>query len=949
MAGGKYKDTVNLPKTAFPMRGGLARREPEMLKAWDESGLYERIQEARKDAPPYVLHDGPPYANGHIHHGHVLNKILKDLVVKHRTMTGYRSPYVPGWDTHGLPIELEVDRNLGEKKRGLSKADIRAACKEHALRFVDIQREEFRRLGVFGSWDHPYLTLQPTYEAAIVKALAAFARGGYLFRGKKPVYWCPRDKTALAEAEIEYKDHSSPSIYVRFPLEDGFDPATLDERLAGARLALPIWTTTPWTLPANLAIVLHPRFEYVALPHGAEHLIVARELAPSFLRAIGDLAEGAEPDSSTWIPIANDKLQALEGARYHHPFIDAPRTDNDFRVWFADYVTLEQGTGLVHTAPGHGAEDYVTGMNHGLEAYAPLDDAGQFTDEVPRWNGRQAWDANPDIVKHLHETGYLLNQPGESLRHSYAHCWRCKGPILFRATPQWFISIDHNDLRQRALAEIDNTTWVPHWGRDRIRGMIENRPDWCLSRQRVWGVPIVAFYCQGCGEIHADADTMEHVAEIFAREGADAWYTRAPSELIPPGTTCAACGGSDFRPEQDIVDVWFESGCSWLAVAAMDPPITDIEVYLEGADQHRGWFHSSLLVGIGVAGKAPYQTVITHGWVLDEDGHAYSKSAIEEARRQGKKIKYISPEELIGKNGAELFRLWAASTEFRGDIPFSEDVLRGLSDWYRKFRNTSRFLLGNLDGFNPDEHPLDAEELDELDRYALARLGDLVARCRAAYEAFEFHGVHRALVDYVTGELSAVYLDVVKDRLYSEAPDSPARRAAQAVIYQIVRTLATLTAPIMCFTAEDIWTHMPKHAGDPDSVHLAEMPEGKRMAEDDPLAQTFAVLLAYRDAATKELEAFRADKHKSVDASVVIQPLPAHRELLTPRLAELADLFIVSGVTLGGDAGGDAPVVTVEMHPGSRCERCWKMYETMNADNPDLCDRCAGAVAAVQG
>ena len=939
---GKYKQTLNLPSTEFQMRGDMAGREPELLAEWEEMGIYDQILASRAGADKYVLHDGPPYANGHLHHGHVLNKILKDIVVKYQTMSGRLSPYVPGWDTHGLPIELAVDRELGDKKRDLSKAEIRNACRDYALRFVDIQRTEFQRLGGFGSWDKPYLTLQHSYEAAIVRALAAFARGGFLYRGKKPVYWCPHDRTALAEAEIEYHDHVSPSIYVRFPVTDEFDPATLDPRLAGKKLALPIWTTTPWTLPANLAVVMHRGFEYVAVPSPrdpAEYFLVARALADSFLAAIGG---EAEPES--WIEIGKEALGTLEGVRYHHPLVPTPKSDNDFRVWFTQYVTLEQGTGLVHTAPGHGAEDYGTGVDHGLEIYAPLDDAGCFTEDVPRWVGKMATDANPDIVAHLHETGYLLNPPGESIEHSYAHCWRCKGPILFRATPQWFIDIDHNSLRQRALDEIDVTKWVPHWGKERIHGMIANRPDWCLSRQRIWGVPITAFYCTSCGESHADAETMEFVADIFAREGADAWYLREPAELMPDGTQCAKCGGGEFRAEQDIIDVWFESGCSWFAIASTHDDFADIDLYLEGSDQHRGWFHSSLLVGIGVAGKAPYKEVITHGFVLDDQGRPYSKSAIEEARRKGKKVRFVPPADFIAKNGAEMLRMWVASTEFRNDIPFADSIMKGLSDWYRKLRNTCRYMLGNLADFDPNGFPLDSVDLSDLDRYMLARLGDLVARVRHAYSNFEFHVVHRAMVDFVTGDLSSLYLDIVKDRLYSDGSNSPSRRAAQAVVYTAVRTMATLSAPIMAFTAEDIWRHIPRRNGDPVSVHLALLPEGKPLAEADELAQRWTTLLSYREAATRRLEEFRALKHKSLDAKVTIGPLPGDRDLLARQIGELADLLIVSQVVLGEDSDAAEPVITVAEHPGKRCDRCWKWSDALSIKHPDLCNRCSDVV-----
>ncbi len=930
-----YKSTIRLPKTDFPMKADLAKREPLMLAQWAEpryagKPLDDAILDARKGSPTWVFHDGPPYANGHIHYGHILNKTLKDIVVKSRSMMGLRVEFKPGWDTHGLPIELAVLRELGDQAATLSPVEIRKACHAYAMKWVGIQRDEFRRLGVFGTWANPYLTLDHSYEATIIRQLAEFARKGLLYRDRKPVHWCMSCKTALAEAEIEYDDaHVSPSIYVRFSVEPG--------------LAAVIWTTTPWTLPANHAIAYNPTFDYVTV--AARHdgnivrYIVAEKLADAVVKAAGLVEEGPrEP-----FPVDNFKRHV----RALHPFIDRPSIFVP-----ADYVTLEQGTGLVHTAPGHGADDYITGKKHGLPVEAPVEDNGTFSDGI--WKGEHVFRANPKIVEYLATHGALLSSPSLKLTHSYPICWRCKNPVIFRATWQWFAAMDGRtdqvpdatvNLRAEALREIGRTQWIPPWGENRIRGMIENRPDWVLSRQRVWGVPIPVFYADsGSGAAPIlDAELMTHIAGIVEKEGVDAWFGREPKDLLPPGAQFDALRALPLVKGNDIVDVWFESGVSWAAVCEGKPGLDNgrpddprpVDLYLEGSDQHRGWFHSSLLASAATRGRAPYRAVLTHGFVLDERGRPYSKSEIEKARREGIKIEFIPPEEVLKTQGAELLRLWTAAADFRTDIAYSRGHLAQLGESYRKIRNTARFLLGNLVGFDPATDYQPGALVDLLDRYVHGRVNAALATARAAYESYEFHVVVRAMLDLCTTDLSALYLDVRKDRLYCDA--ETLRKQTQTVLYAALRVLATTLAPVLCFTAEEIWSYLPKLPGDPESVHLATFPPsaGADRATAGEVDASMEEVLALRAAVHAALEPFRAQKKASLEAHVI---LPASAATLPARRGGdadwLADLFIVSRVSFGSDE-----TIRVEDAGGHKCARCWKY----TPDTP-ICARCRAVV-----
>ncbi len=922
-----YKTTLNLPRTDFPMRANLAQREPEVLARWEQMRLYQRLQERNAGRPRFVLHDGPPYANGHTHLGHTLNKVLKDLIVKHRAMSGRLAPYVPGWDCHGLPIEIEVERKIGRaKKETMPKAEIRRFCREYATRFVGVQREEFKRLGVLGDWEHPYLTMDAAYSADEVRVLGRCIAEGLVYRGKKPVLWCPSCTTALAEAEVEYADITSPSAYVAYPFVD-----PLPAPLAGIGApAAAIWTTTPWTLPASLAVAVHPGHEYVAVELGGRTLVVAETLVDALARAMG-VVGGRER--------ARFRGADISGAHVRHPWL--PR---HVPVVLADYVTLDSGTGLVHTAPGHGQEDHETGQRYGLEVLAPVDDKGRFTAEVPEWAGMRVFDADKPIVEHLRHTGALL--AAAPFTHSYPHCWRCKNPIVFRATEQWFIGVDRRELRRRARAEIDRVRWVPPWGRDRIHSLIETRPDWCISRQRDWGVPVVAMFCEKCGEPLLSEALCAHVADVFQHDGADAWFTRPIADLVPPGARCGKCGGTAFRRETDILDVWFDSGVSWKAVVERRPELGGhADVYLEGTDQHRGWFHSSLLTAVALTGRAPYDVVVTHGFFLDGAGRKMSKSLGN----------VIAPEEVIKRHGAELLRLWVAAEDYRDDVRISEEILGQLVEAYRRIRNTARFLLANLYDFDPAKDAVAHAALPDLERWALHRAHALAERCGAAYEALEFHVVHHALNNFCSVDLSAFYLDVRKDCLYCERADGPARRAAQTALYGILDVLVRLMAPILSFTAEDVWSFMPG-SGRAESVFLAGLETAKPEWRDDVLATRFERLLAVRGAVTKAIEEARqaGTVKQSSEARVVLGTgdTDGLGAFLAERAAELPTLFLAATVSLDGTgAGAESPVlpglrVRIERATGEKCPRCWTV-RTLGADprHPEVCERCAAVLA----
>ena len=936
-----WKNTLNLPRTSFPMKANLQTTEPAVIARWKEMGLYARIRERRAGAPQFILHDGPPYANGRIHIGHVLNKVLKDIVVKSQTMAGFDAPYVPGWDCHGLPIELKVDRELGRKKHEMSVADFRRACRRYAETFVELQSADFQRLGILGAWDRPYLTMTNGYQAAIVRALGRFVEQGVVYKGKKPVHWCLHCRTALAEAEVEHEDHTSPSIYVEFPLSAQSASALTQQApaLADRPVSVLIWTTTPWTIPSNLAVAFHPDVDYGVYDIDGTAVIVAERLVEQVTRAVGRNV-GAQ--------LSSLKGRGLEGLRFRHPLYD-----RDSVGVLADYVTLEQGTGAVHTAPGHGADDYTTGVRYGLEIYAPIGPSGRFDDDVEIVGGDKVFDANPKVEAALAEAGRLWHS--EPLDHTYPHCWRCHHPVIFLATWQWFIAMDTGDLRRRALAAITQVEWFPAWGQERIHNMLANRPDWCISRQRSWGVPIPAVYCTGCREAVLTTELTDRAATVFAEHGADAWYERDIAEFVPPDLRCPQCDGAAFERERDILDVWFDSGSSHEGVLSDHPELGwPFTVYLEGSDQYRGWFHSSLLVGLGTRDAAPYRQVITHGFVVDESGRKMSKSLGNT----------IEPQTIIKQSGTEILRLWVAMVDYREEVRIGTQILARVVEAYRKIRNTLRILVANLYDFDPAADALRLDRLSEVDRYALARYGEVATRVLRAYDRYEFQSVVHTLNNYLTVDLSAFYVDISKDRLYTFRPGSDARRSAQTAMHTIVDGLTRLIAPILPITADELWRTLP--GAEADSVHLADFPTGIDTLVDPELIDRWTRLLKLREAVNAELEKLRQDKvvGTSLEASVNLTADGELARLLQTYRNDLPMLFITSAVTLAtgapsGDTGDGAvyrePAGTVGIEvrrvDAAKCPRCWRWVRPavaaiVEAENEtEVCGRCADALS----
>jgi isoleucyl-tRNA synthetase len=920
-----YRNTLNLPETEFPMRGNLPQREPEILKKWEDNNLYEEVQKARSGRTKFILHDGPPYANGDIHLGHALNKVLKDIIVKYKTMMGYDSPYVPGWDTHGLPIEQQVIKKLGVNRHAVSTVEFRTKCKEYAEKYVGIQREQFKRLGIRGDWEQPYLTLEKDYEAAQIGVFGEMAKKGYIYKGLKPVYWCPSCETALAEAEIEYAEKTSHAIYVKFPVKAGKDVLKEEDTF------VVIWTTTPWTLPANLAITLHPEFTYAQVKVGKEHWVVAEGLLNQ-LRSIWELELPVEKQMSG---------KELEGVVCQHPF-----AERESVLILGEHVTLEQGTGCVHTAPGHGEEDFHVGKQYGLSVLCPVDHQGKFTAEAGAYAGLKVDKANPLIIEDLEKINALVH--ANKIQHSYAHCWRCKNPIIYRATEQWFASID--GFRKETLAEINKVEWIPAWGRDRIYNMVADRGDWCISRQRTWGVPIPIFYCEDCGKEIITDETIKKVQEIFRLEGSDAWFARSPEELIPEGLTCS-CGAKKFRKETDIMDVWFDSGTSHTGVLKQRENLSwPADLYLEGSDQHRGWFNSSLSTSVAAFGQAPYRAVLTHGFLVDEQGRKMSKSL-----GNG-----VDPLQVVKEMGADILRLWVSSADYKNDVAASPRIMKQMSEAYRKIRNTLRFLLSNLNDFDHEKDQVPYNNLPEIDRWALLQLNKVCDRVLQGYEKYEFHWVYHTVHNFCAVELSAIYLDIVKDRLYVEGKSSPLRRASQTVLYEVLNALVRLIAPVLTFTADEIWPYVPG-VKEGSNIQIEEMPKVNPDWKDEVLSEKWDTLLSVRAEVTKALEKARQDKliNHPLTAQVDLYPNSELSDFLKG-IPNLAEIFIVSAVQLH-EANEERPEalslnetsdglgIVVSSAAGEKCERCWMFHTEVgqNSEHPTLCPRCASVVSSI--
>lgn len=925
-----YSKTLNLPETEFPMRAGLPEREPEFLKYWEENKIYEKKQELHAGHKKFVLHDGPPYANGKIHMGTALNKILKDIIMKYKYAQGFDTPYVPGWDTHGMPIEHAAIKNLGLNRHELDTLVLRKECHDYALKWIDEQRTDFKRLGVLGDWDHPYITMTHDYEAVQIHVFGEMAKKGYIYKGKKAVYWCPHCETALAEAEIEYGEEKSPAIFVKMPLVK--DNGMLPEAAQGKPAYIVIWTTTPWTMPANVAIALHPDFEYAWVECEGEILFMAKEM----LEAVGKVCK---KDLSNIIGTCKGK--DMEYAECRHPF---ETIDRKSLVVLADYVTLEAGTGCVHTAPGHGADDFETGVRYNLPIICPVDGSGKLTAEAGAdFAGMFVFDANVPIIKYLAGLNRLFGK--ENIRHQYAHCWRCKNPIIYRATEQWFASVD--GFREEALNAIANDVqWIPSWGEARIHNMVADRHDWCISRQRVWGVPIPIFYCEDCNEHLVNDDTINAVADLFAKEGSDAWWAHSAEEILPQGTKCPKCGGTHFRKESDIMDVWFDSGSSHAAVCKTRPELAwPADMYLEGSDQHRGWFQSSLLTSVATEGKAPYRAVLTHGYVVDGEGRKMSKSVGNT----------VAPQEVIAQYGADIIRLWAASSDYKADIRISKEILKQLSEVYRKIRNTIRYILGNTNDFNYETDKVEFKDMLELDRWALMHMQLLKKEVSAAYESYDFHVLYHAIHNFCSVEMSSYYLDILKDRLYAYKADSFERRSAQTAMYEIMLDLVVMIAPVLSFTMEEVWQFMKKTASMPESVFMMPWAECKEEYIDEALESKWDNFIEIRSEITRVLEGARRAKTigHSLDAKVELHATGEALAILRSVEGDLATLLIVSqaklveGLAGGVEATGREDLkVTVQAAEGEKCERCWIYSDTVgkDAEHPTVCARCAAAL-----